>query len=310
MSLINAAFIFPGQGSQNFGMGKDFYENSVKAKQLLENASDFCKIDFKYLLFEENDKLNQSEFTQPAIVLNSLMAYSVVLENVPDLSFKLALGHSLGEFSALAVSDAFSFLEVLSLVNKRGFFMQEDCAKIQAGMMVILGLDDILIEELCQKARKENKQIFPANYNCDRQIVIAGLKSDLADCENMFKNAGAKRVMLLNMSVASHCPLLENASNKLFVELEKVLKEDFKTVLSNVNAKAYSNKKEALALLKAQLVSPVLYKQSIKTCENEIDYFVEFGASVLKGLNKKISLKETYALTNMSDIDKFLKAVL
>lgn len=115
--------------------------------------------------------------------------------------------------------------------------------------------------------------------------------------------------MLLNMSVASHCPLLENASAKLCVELEKVLKPNFKAVISNANAKIYTSKEEALELLKAQLISPVLYKQSIKACENEVDYFIEFGASVLKGLNKKITSKETYALTNMNDIDEFLKVV-
>ena len=115
--------------------------------------------------------------------------------------------------------------------------------------------------------------------------------------------------MLLNMSVASHCPLLENASAKLCVELEKVLKPNFKAVISNANAKIYTSKEEALELLKVQLISPVLYKQSIKACENEVDYFIEFGASVLKGLNKKITSKETYALTNMNDIDEFLKVI-
>lgn len=164
--------------------------------------------------------------------------------------------------------------------------MQEDCAKVEAGMMVVLGLDDEKVEELCQKAQKENKQIFAANYNCDGQIVVAGLKPDLASYESVFKEAGAKRAMLLNMSVASHCPLLENASAKLCVELEKVLKPNFKAVISNANAKIYTSKEEALELLKAQLISPVLYKQSIKACENEVDYFIEFGASVLKGLNK------------------------
>lgn len=306
---MNAVFIFPGQGSQSLGMGKDFYENSKTAKELLENASDFCKIDFKNLLFNENEDLNKSEFTQPAILLNSLMAYSALSELKPDIKAKFSLGHSLGEFSALAINGAFSFLEATMLVHKRGLFMQEDCAKVEAGMMVILGLDDKKVEELCQKARDEDKNIFAANYNCDGQIVVAGLKPDLASYESVFKEAGAKRAMLLNMSVASHCPLLENASNKLCIELERILEPNFKAVISNATAKAYTSKQEALELLKTQLVAPVLYKQSIKACENEADYFIEFGASVLKGLNKKITSKETYALTNMNDIEEFLKVI-
>ncbi|TKX33789.1 ACP S-malonyltransferase [Campylobacter taeniopygiae] len=306
---MNIAFIFPGQGSQVAGMGKSFYENSKNAKELLESASDFCKIDFKHLLFEENDQLNKSEFTQPAIVLNSLMAYTALIEQKPDLQAVFSLGHSLGEFSALAVNGALEFLQTLTLVNKRGFFMQEDCSKIEAGMMVVLGLDDQIVEEICKKAQEENKKIFAANYNCDGQIVVAGLKPDLISYENEFKKAGAKRAMLLNMSVASHCPLLENASSKLCIELEKTLKPNFKAVVSNANAKIYTDKEQALKLLKSQLISPVLYKQSIKNYENEIDYFIEFGASILKGLNKKISSKETYSLTNFSDIDEFLKVI-
>ena len=303
------AFLFPGQGSQSLGMGKDLYENSKIAKELLENASEICKIDFKHLLFEQNDDINKSEFTQPAILLNSLMAYNALLEKKPDLKAEFSLGHSLGEFTALCISGGLDFFDALNLVRKRGVFMQEDCAKIEAGMMVVLGLSDEIIEELCQKATKENKQIFAANYNCDGQIVIAGLKNDLLHFENEFKKMGAKRTMLLNMSVASHCPLLENASIKLYAELEKVLKPNFKPVISNANAKMYTSKEEALKLLKAQLVSPVLYKQSIKACENEVDFFIEFGANVLKGLNKKITSKETYALMNFNDIDEFLKVI-
>lgn len=306
---MSFAFIFPGQGSQSLGMGKSFYEDSKVAKELLENASDFCKIDFKRLLFTENEDLNKSEFTQPAIVLNSLMCYLALLEKKPDLKPKFALGHSLGEFSALAISKAFGFLEAIDLVHKRGLFMQEDCAKVEAGMMVVLGLSDEVVEELCQKAAKENKQIYAANYNCDGQIVVAGLKADLLSYESEFKNAGAKRAMLLNMSVASHCPLLENASLKLGVELEKVLNPSFEPVVSNVNAKPYQNKDKALLLLQDQLIKPVLYKQSIKNIENEVEGFVEFGASVLKGLNKKITPKETYALTNLNDIEEFLKVI-
>lgn len=305
---MNSAFIFPGQGSQSFGMGLSFYENSKKAKELLDNASDFCKIDFKNLLFKENDDLNKSEFTQMAIVLNSLMAYEALNENI-TLRTNYALGHSLGEFSALAVQGAFDFLEVISLVNKRGIFMQEDCSKIEAGMMVVLGLKDEVVEEICYKVQQNGKKIYAANYNCQGQIVVAGLKPDLILAEAEFKEAGAKRAMLLNMSVASHCPLLKEASLKLTQELKSILKSDFNQVISNVNATIYTNKDQALQLLSDQLIKPVLYKQSIQNIDEKIDFYIEFGASVLKGLNKKISQKETYALSKMQDIDEVLKVL-
>ena len=305
---MKLSFIFPGQGSQAFGMGLSFYENSIKAKELLDNASDFCKIDFKNLLFIENENLNKSEYTQMAIVLNSLMAYEVLNENI-NLKPRFALGHSLGEFSALGVQKAFDYFDLISLVNKRGKFMQEDCSKIQAGMMVILGLDDQVVENICKDAQNNGKKIFPANYNCDGQLVVAGLRNDLSEFEDKFKQAGAKRAMLLNMSVASHCPLLENASFKLSEELKINLKDNFDDVISNVNASPYNDKNQALKLLSEQLIKPVLYKQSIKNIDNDVDLYVEFGASVLKGLNKKISQKNTYSLTNMQDLDEILKVL-
>ena len=235
------AFIFAGQGSQSVGMGKDFYENFSSAKLLLNDACNDTGIDFEELLFTQNDKLDKTEFTQPAIVLNSLMSYLAFSERIkakPEFS----LGHSLGEFTALAVSGAFSFVEAIRLVNLRGKFMQEACIGKDAGMMVVLGLSDEVVEGICKEAHDEGLQIYAANYNCDGQIVVAGVRADLAKYEAKFKEAGAKRAMLLNMSVASHCPILEPASVKLANELEGVLAENFAPVVSNVNAKIYTDK--------------------------------------------------------------------
>ena len=300
------AFIFAGQGSQSVGMGKDFYENFSSAKLLLNDACNDTGIDFEELLFTQNDKLDKTEFTQPAIVLNSLMSYLAFSERIkakPEFS----LGHSLGEFTALAVSGAFSFIEAIRLVNLRGKFMQEACVGKDAGMMVVLGLSDEVVEEICKNAQNEGLKIYAANYNCDGQIVVAGVRADLASYEAKFKEAGAKRAMLLNMSVASHCPILEPASVKLANELEGVLAANFAPVVSNVNAKIYTDKNEALVLLKEQLTHPVRYKQSIKNYENEVDYFIELGAATLKGINKKITERPTYSVTDMASLEEVVK---
>ena len=300
------AFIFAGQGSQSVGMGKDFYENFSSAKLLLNDACNDTGIDFEELLFTQNDKLDKTEFTQPAIVLNSLMSYLAFSERIkakPEFS----LGHSLGEFTALAVSGAFSFVEAIRLVNLRGKFMQEACVGKDAGMMVVLGLSDEVVEGICKEAQDEGLQIYAANYNCDGQIVVAGVRADLAKYEAKFKEAGAKRAMLLNMSVASHCPILEPASVKLANELEGVLAANFAPVVSNVNAKIYTDKNEALVLLKEQLTHPVRYKQSIKNYENEVDCFIELGAATLKGINKKITEKPTYSVTDMASFEEVVK---
>jgi len=303
---MRAIFLFPGQGSQSVGMGKEFYDSIPAAREILETASQKCEIDFKELLFSENEKLGISEFTQPAIVLNSFMAYLALKERL-NLEPVLSLGHSLGEFSALAVSGGIEIYDALNLVRNRGKFMQESCEGKNAGMMVVLGLLDEKVEAIVKAAADAKKSVWAANYNCDGQIVIAGDKADLASLESEFKSNGAKRAMLLNMSVASHCPMLKSASEKLSSLLETALKSSFAPVLSNATAEIYTEKSQALELLKSQLVSPVLYKQSIKKCEEKCDCFVEFGASVLKGINKKITQIPTFSITNLADIEEFLK---
>lgn len=295
------AFIFPGQGSQKAGMGREFYENSTLAKKILDDASDALKMDFKKIMFD-GENLDISEFTQPAILLNSMMSLAIFKERL-NVEPSTLLGHSLGEFSALVAAGAMDATTAAKIVNLRGKFMREDCegkgAK-ECGMMVILGLDDSKVEEICSAS---GLKAWAANYNCDGQIVVAGLKDDLSALESRLKEAGAKRAMLLNMSVASHCEILKNASEKLAKELESALNPSFAPVISNPTAKPYNDAKSALELLKAQLVSPVLYKQSIKAVENEVDIFVEFGASVLSGLNKKITQKPTLSISDLASLE-------
>ena len=303
------AMVFPGQGSQSVGMGQAFYEASDYAKEMVEKASERIGVDFKALMFEANDKLDQTAYTQPAILLVSMMAYKLFQEHRPTEP-ALLMGHSLGEVSAVCAAGAVDYLDAVALVHKRGELMQAACEGVEAGMMVIVGLGDAAVETICKDARnKENKQVWPANYNQDGQLVVAGLKPDLQSLEATFKAAGAKRALLLNMSVASHCPLLSKAQDPLRAELEKVLHDPFTApVISNVTAKPYHTKQQAVELLSEQLIYPVRYKQSVAAIAPEVDIAIEFGnGKVLAGLNRRIA-KEMKTL-NVFDMDS-LRATL
>jgi len=308
--MKKVVFLFPGQGSQKIGMGRDFFENTDLAKELIEAASDRLKIDFKKLLFEENEDLNKTQFTQSAILLVSSIA-NKLFKNISNVAPIYALGHSLGEFSALVSVEALDIIDGVELVYNRGKFMNEASKGVDGGMMVVLGLSDEDVEEICKEANKEGKKVWPANYNSDGQIVVAGLKNDLKSLEEVFKQKGAKRAMLLNMSVASHCPLMEDARKPLKEYLEKFIKNNFLApVVSNVTARPYNTKEEAVKLLDRQLVEPVLYKQSIKNIEKEIDIFIEFGeGNVLKGLNRRLTKVPTLSVSDMKSLESALKEI-
>ncbi len=295
------AFIFPGQGSQSIGMGKDFFDNSDIAKEMIKNASTRVGFDFEELLFSENENLGKTEYTQPAILLVSCIALEV-FKSKCDIKPQFVLGHSLGEFSALVASGAIDYLDAVELVHKRGLFMNEACAGAGAGMMALVGLDDAKVEELTASQREAGKKIWAANYNMDGQIVVAGIKADLESLADAYKEAGAKRAIVLDMSVASHCELLNSAVDKLQPFLEDFVTENFETsVISNVTADAYNTKADAVDLLGKQLISPVKYKHSIVAKSGDVDMFIEFGnGAVLKGLNRKIDKSTPTA--NVSDM--------
>ncbi len=301
------AMIFSGQGSQAIGMGKDFYENSELAREMFQKAGDRIGVDFKEIIFEENEKLGQTAYTQPAILLVQMIAYKLFSVECPDIKAELFLGHSLGEFSALCASGAIDYVDAVELVHKRGLFMQSACDAIEAGMMAIVGLDDESVEKICVEAQADGKKAWPANYNQDGQLVVAGMKADLVSLEQTFKDAGAKRAILLDMSVASHCEILAPAQEPLAELMENMVSDNFSApVISNVTTKPYSTKMDAVALLKEQLVKPVKYKQSIVAIANDVDIAIEFGNGVvLKGLNKRIA-KELTTL-NVSDMASLAK---
>ncbi|HIP54778.1 MAG TPA: [acyl-carrier-protein] S-malonyltransferase [Sulfurimonas autotrophica] len=306
------AMIFAGQGSQAVGMGKEFYDNSELAREMFAKAGERIGVDFQEIIFEENEKLGQTAFTQPAILLVQMIAYRLFKEACPDVKAELFLGHSLGEFSALCAAGAIDYVDAIALVHKRGAFMQEACDTVEAGMMAIVGLDDSSVEKICTQAQNEGKKVWPANYNQDGQLVVAGMKSDLVSLEQTFKDAGAKRALLLNMSVASHCDILAPAQEPLQELLQKYITDTFEApVISNVTTKPYSTQADAVELLKEQLVKPVKYKQSIQAIAPDVDMAIEFGNGVvLKGLNRRIAKDlKTLNISDMASLQKVKEEV-
>lgn len=189
--------------------------------------------------------------------------------------------------------------------------MAKACEGQDAGMMVVVGLEDSVLESFCQKAQSSNKKIWCANYNGDGQIVLAGKKSDLSACESDIKALGAKRTLLLPMSVASHCPMLESILDEFGALLEENLSGDASVpILSNATIQTYQSKQEAKDLLSKQLITPVLYKQSILKIDSQVDGYIEFGnGNVLKGLNKRLSQKLTYNVSNLATLKETLETL-
>lgn len=308
--MKKVGFLFPGQGSQTLGMGKDFLESFADAKRMSEEANDSLGFDLTKIILEDGERLDQTAYSQPAILFVSQLAFAAFKKEF-DIDPVFAIGHSLGEFSAITAAGGLSLGDAVYTVHQRGLFMSEDCDGRNAGMMAVLGLDDEKVEAICDNAVKNGKKAWAVNYNTDGQIVLAGIKEDLASLEGELKGAGAKRALLLNMSVCSHCEILQNASKKLAKVLGDKLHDKFAfEIVSNATTDKYSTKNDAVTLLEKQLVAPVLYKQSIKKFKDEVDAFIEFGnGSVLSGLNKKITSIPTYSVNSMANIAEIIEKI-
>jgi [acyl-carrier-protein] S-malonyltransferase len=202
-------------------------------------------------------------------------------------------------------------IDAVELVNLRGKLMAQACEGQDVGMMVSLGLDDATVEDICAAQREQGAQVWPVNYNAQGQIVIAGIKPDLIALEPILKEAKARRALLLDMSVASHCPLLKSAVDPLGEKLSEILQDAFAApVISNVTAEPYTTKAEALELLPKQLVEPVRYKQAIAANDERVDLYVELGhGGVLKGLNRRATKKPHYVVHDMASLDAVVAVV-
>ncbi|WP_194975183.1 ACP S-malonyltransferase [Aquiflexum lacus] len=284
---MKKAYIFPGQGAQFPGMGKELYENNQEAKSLFEKANEILGFRISDIMFEgSEEELKQTKVTQPAIFLHSV----VLATTSVDFSPAMVAGHSLGEFSALVASGTLSFEDGLKLVYQRALAMQEACEINPSGMAAILGLEDQKVEEIC--ASIENEIVVPANYNCPGQLVISGSNKGIEiACEKM-KAAGAKRALPLPVGGAFHSPLMEPAREKLQSAIEATLfKAPSCPVYQNVSTTGVVDVQEIKYNLIAQLTAPVKWTQSVQQMiEDGADIFIECGpGKVLQGLVKKIN---------------------
>lgn len=288
------AYVFPGQGAQFSGMGKDLYENSAVAKELFDKANEILGFDITKIMFEGTDEeLKQTNVTQPAVFLHSV----ILAATVEDFKPEMVAGHSLGEFSALVASGALAFEDALRLVAKRAEAMQKACELQPSTMAAVLNLSDEKVEEVVATVSAETGEVVvAANYNCPGQLVISGtVKGIEVACEKM-KEAGAKRALVLQVGGAFHSPLMEPARE----ELAKAIQEtEFKTpscpIYQNVNAKPSTDVAVIKENLIAQLTAPVRWTQTVlnMTADGATE-FVECGpGKVLQGLVKKISPEVT-----------------
>ena len=278
------AFVFPGQGAQFVGMGKDLYDNNPLAKELFEKANDILGFRITDIMFSGTDEeLKQTKVTQPAVFLHSVISALCMGENfTPDM----VAGHSLGEFSALVAAGA------LKLVYARAMAMQKACEAAPSTMAAIVGLDDATIENVCAEINTENNVVVPANYNCPGQLVISGnVEAVKAACEKL-KAAGAKRALLLPVGGAFHSPLMQPAKDELQAAIEATTFNTPKcAVYQNVDAQAHTDAEEIKANLIAQLTASVRWTQEVQNmiAAGATD-FTECGpGKVLQGMIGKIA---------------------
>lgn len=287
---MKKAYIFPGQGSQFSGMGKDLYDNSDLAKKLFHQANDILGFEITKTMFTGTDEeLKQTKITQPAIFLHSVILAATMGDSfTPDM----VAGHSLGEFSSLVANKTLSFESALTLVYKRAMAMQKACEINPSTMAAVLNLDDAVIENICKEVSDSGHIVVAANYNCPGQLVISGtIEGVNIACEKM-KAAGAKRALVLPVGGAFHSPLMEPAR----VELEAAINattfnNPICPVYQNVTATAVSNPDEIKKNLISQLTAPVKWTQTVtQMIADGATHFTEVGpGKVLQGLVKKVS---------------------
>ena len=304
--MKQTAFIFPGQGSQYVGMGKEFYDNFPVAKEVFDEADDSLHFSISSLCFQGPEEgLKLTENTQPAILTTSIAALRI-LQSEKGISPQLTAGHSLGEYSALVASGALSFSDAVQTVRLRGRFMQEAVPVGEGAMAAILGMEREQVEKLCEEA-SAGEVLTPANFNCPGQIVIAGDSKAIERAIEKVKQEG-KKAILLPVSAPFHSPLMKPAGERLEKALEGIIVRDLKVpVVTNVEAEINRSKERVKGLLVAQVSSPVRWEESIRRMiEDRIEQVLEIGpGKVLSGLTKRIN--PNVEAKNVEDLQTFKK---
>ena len=314
---MKRAFLFPGQGAQYVGMGKDIYEKYEEAKKIFDKASEISGIDVKKICFEgPEEELNKTENTQIAILVISL-AILEVLKN-KGIDAKIACGLSLGEYAALIYSGIISFEDGIKLIKKRGYYMGNLIPDEEYKMAAVIGLDSCKIEEICDKIKKEGKFVVPANYNCSTQTVVSGEKEAVEIAIEELKNAGAKRVISLNTSGPFHTEKLIKAKEAYEKELENInfnienIKENNNIikVIKNLDGTFYNEKDNIKEILAKHIISSVRFDRAIKLMkEEQIDEYIEIGpGKTLTGFIRKDNKEaKTYNINNLESLEKYLE---
>ena len=309
---MKRAFLFPGQGSQIVGMGKDIYENYEEARKIYDTASEISAINIKKLCFEgPQEKLNKTENTQIAILTTSLAILEILKSK--NIEPVVLAGLSLGEYTALIYSNMLSFEDGIKLVKKRGYCMSKFVPNEDFSMAAVIGLESAKIEEICREIREDGKFVVPANYNYSNQTVISGNTTAIEIAMEKLKEEGAKRVLKLNTSGPFHTEKLELAKNNYEKELEKLeFKKGNINVIKNIDGKIYTKKDNIKEILAKHIVSPVRFDKTIKLMQElNIEQYVEIGpGKTLTGFVKKeIKDANVINLNDLSSLNEFIKGV-
>lgn len=301
------AFVFPGQGAQQLGMAKDFYESFDSSRKIFQIAKENLDVDIEKICFEEEEKINLTEYTQPALLTACVAMLQPVLEKVkPDV----AAGLSLGEYAALVTCGVMEFKDAVAVTRKRGIYMQNEVPVGVGGMQAVLGAKREVVEEVCAGI----EDVYVANYNCPGQIIISGKSEALAVAKEQLTEKGVKRIMPLKVSGPFHSGMLVGAGEKLAQELQDVtISKPQLPYVTNVTAEYVSDDAKVLDLLAKQVSSSVRWEDSVENMiADGVDTFIEIGpghtlTNLIKKINREVTLVNIETVEDLSKLDEFSK---